>query len=998
VIREANYSAESEDPLHACADTGPARSFYQSVPCVGRISFDRNFPAELLSSLFILYSLCGGPVTRFSRVFLIALLAVPIALPAQDSPAGSTISLPTSKTLTIPAPGRITSTNGFPATLALSPDGHYAALLNNGYGTQETLATQSIAVLDLKTNHLTDYPDKRFGDESHQSYFLGLVFSSDGKHLYASVGSITDPTGQKPADTGNGIAVYTFADGKVAPQRFIAIDPQALANGKKVAVALQKTPAGTAIPYPAGLALLSAAGHHRLLVANNLSDNVVLLDVATGKVLESFDLSTNDLVPSSFPYTCVATHDARRAWCSLWNASRVADLDLTTGKVVRWIQLKEPDDPIAPGSHPTALLLSPDENLLYVALTNADAVAVVSTGSGSILAFLNTTVRSQEYAGTYPSALAQSADGKQLFVANSSANAVAVFDTSKLNTNHSSNAPPAAALGFIPTDWYPSAVAVQGNDLLIATAKGQSTGPNKGMGKTAYEIKHHGHPYIATLLHGSIARLNIPSTLGKLEELTRTVEHDNLLHQDPGTIQFAAGKNPIKHVIYVIKENRTYDQVFGDLKSGDGDPSLTLYGADITPNQHKLALQFGVLDNFYDSGEVSGDGHLWSTAAITSDYNEKTWQIAYRGHERTYDFGGSVADEVPLEHNQPDIDDPSTGFLWDNVAHHGLTYRDYGEFVSAEWCNKIRKASSPKQGTPSAREAACPRSEVHKGEPLAPNVGDPHAGPSPWPWAVPLFKQVKPTKAVLRGHFDPLFPDFNTDYPDQLRADEFLNEFAAYARAREANEGPAFQLPAFVLLYLPDDHTGGTRPERPRPEASVADNDLALGRVVDAVSHSPYWDDTAIFILEDDAQAGGDHVDAHRSIAFVVSKYSPGTVTEPYVDHRFYTTVNMIHTMEMLLGLPPMNQNDAYAPAMGPMFSGPGSQPAFQVDKRNLKNGLIYETNKRNAKGASESAKMDFSRPDAAGAATLNKVLWRDQKGDTPVPAPKHTVFPAGGD
>ena len=222
---------------------------------------------------------------------------------------------------------------------------------------------------------------------------------------------------------------------------------------------------------------------------------------------------------------------------------------------------------------------------------------------------------------------------------------------------------------------------------------------------------------------------------------------------------------------------------------------------------------------------------------------------------------------------------------------------------------------------------------------------------------------------MLRDHFDPLYPDFNTDYPDQLRADEFLNEFAAYTRARESNEGPEFQLPAFVLLYLPDDHTGGTRPEHPRPAASVADNDLALGRVVDAVSHSPYWDDTAIFVLEDDAQNGGDHIDAHRSIAFVVSKYSPGTAAEPYVDHRFYTTVNMIHTMEMLLGLPPMNQNDAYAPAMGPMFSGKGDQPAFKADYRNLKNGLIYETNKRDAQGAKESAKMDFSRPDAAGAA-----------------------------
>jgi DNA-binding beta-propeller fold protein YncE len=938
-------------------------------------------------------------VIRFSRIILLAgFLALQIVvLRAQEQPATSSISLPTSKTLTIPTPGRIGATNSFPATIVISPDGRYAALLNNGYGTQETMAMQSIAVLDLKTNQITEYPDKRFGEDVHQSYFLGMVFGSDGKHLYASVGSITDPTGQKPGDTGNGIAVYNFTNGKVAPERFIAIALQKIASERKVSIGLQGTPPGTAIPYPAGLALVSAGGHDRLLVANNLSDNVVLLDVTSGNVLQRFDLSRRALVPSSFPYTVVATRDGRRAWCSLWNASRVAELDLASGEVVRWIKFEESDDPVAPGSHPTALLLSPDEKLLYVALSNMDKVALVSTKSGQVISLLSTAVQNQRYPGTYPSALAQSANGKRLFVADASLNAIAVFAVSSLSEETLPGGG-GSALGFIPTDWYPSALAVHGDDLLIATAKGQGTRPNKGSGKTDWEVKHHEHPYIPTLLRGSIARLNIPSTLSKLDELTRVVEHDNLLHNDPGTIQFAGGKNPIKHVIYVIKENRTYDQILGDLKPGDGDPSLTMYGADITPNEHKLALQFGVLDNFYDSGEVSGDGHLWSTAAITSDYNEKTWQIAYRGKERTYDFQGTVADEYPLDHNQPDIDDPGTGYLWDNVARNHLTYRDYGEYVNAVWCNKTRKAATPKQGTPSAQEGACPRTELRQGDLLPPNVGDPHAGPSPFPWTVPLFNGVKPTKAVLRNHFDPLYPDFNTDYPDQLRADEFLNEFAAFARAREENESPEFQLPAFILLYLPDDHTGGTRPERPRPAASVADNDLALGRVVDAVSHSPYWDDTAIFVLEDDAQDGGDHVDAHRSIAFVVSKYSPGTAAEPYLEHRFYTTVNMIHTMEMLLGLPPMNQNDAYAPAMGPMFSGAGDQPAFKADYRNLKNGLIYETNKRDARGASASARMDFSRPDAAGAAKLNEVLWHDQKGDAPVPVPKHTVFPAGGD
>ena len=913
--------------------------------------------------------------------------------------------LPTSKMLTVPAPGRIGSTNSFPATMVLSPDGRYAALLNDGYGTQETRAHQSISVLDLKSNQIVEYPDARLSDMSHQSYFLGLAFSSNGKHLYASVGSLTDPTGARPGDTGNGIAVYSFSAGKVTPEKFIPIGLQPLSSGKKLAIGLTAPP-HMAIPYPAGMAVIGDGAHEKLLIANNLSDNAILLDPATGKTLQSFDLSTSDLVPSSFPYTCVVTRDGRRAWCSLWNASQVVELDLSSGRVARWVKLWQPDNPIAPGSHPTAMLLSRNEQILYVALSNVDSVAAIRTDSGQPAAFLGTSSPGHSLGGGYPIALALTGDGAHLFIADAAIDAIAVRDTQRdLATHGSATADFAlgAPDGFIPTDWYPSALAVHGDDLLIATAKGEGSRANKDMGKTVYETKHKEHPYIPTLLKGSIARLNIPSTLAKLPEYTQMVERDNLFHADPGTISFASAQNPIKHVIYVLKENRTFDQILGDLKLrdkqvGDGDPSLTMYGADITPNEHKLALQFGVLDNFYDSGEVSGDGHIWSTAAITSDYNEKTWQIAYRGHERTYDFQGQVAEEYPLEHNIPDVDDPGTGFLWDNMARNHVSYRFYGEFVNAVWCTGYHSDSIVQGRTPPELVAGCPRKAVEQGGMLPPNVGDPHAGPSPWPWTVPLFSSVKPSKAALRDHFDPLYPDFNTDYPDQLRADEFMNEFGAYVRARDEHEGPEFELPSFVLLYLPDDHTGGTRPNFPRPAASVADNDLALGRVVDAVSHSAYWDDTAIFVLEDDAQDGADHVDAHRSIAFVISKYSPGSAAQPNVEHRFYTTVNLIHTMEMLLGLPPMNQNDAYAPVMGNLFSGLGDQPAYKADYRNLKNGLIYETNKREAPGAKVSEKMDFSRPDAADAAKLNRVLWRDRKGSTPMPAPKHTVLPAGGD
>jgi DNA-binding beta-propeller fold protein YncE len=921
--------------------------------------------------------------------FILPLLAAVSGLAQQDQVQPRQIPLPTSKQLIGLSPGVIGELNGFTPTIALSPDKRYAALLNDGYGTQRNHAHQSIAILDLSTNQLSDFPEERLSDDTHQSYFIGLAFSSDGGHIYVSMGSITDPTGEKAGNTGNGIAVYSFQLGKVAWERFLKIPPQRVAVGKKVAYGVRKTVAGTVLSYPAGLAVISAEGKSdRLLVADNYADNVVLLDSTDGRILKAFDLSAHDLIPSEFPYTVVATHDGSRAWVSLWNASQVAELDLVAGRVTSKIAVMPPADPLAPGSHPAALLLSPDESLLFVALANADRVIAIATTDGRRVGVLDTRAPGQRFGGAYPSALAQSADGKRLFVADASLNAVAVFDVSQIGHRPLTALPLDEAMGFIPTDWYPTALATVGDDLLIATSKGRGTSPNGGPGGLSWERRHHEHPYIPTLLYGSVARLHIRDVEEHLPEFTERVQQNNLLKLDPGEIQFAQGTNPIRHVIYILKENRTYDQVLGDLKVGNGDTSLTMYGADVTPNEHKLALQFGVLDNFYDSGEVSGDGHDWSLAAVASDYNENTWQIGYRSKERTYDFGGTVADEFPLEHNEADVDAPGTGYIWDNVASHGLSYRDYGEFVATIWC-KPEGVESPKQGSPSPFSAKCERAVVNKGERLPANVGQPHGAESPWPWAVPMLKVDKATKAVLRGHFDPNYPDFNTEYPDQLRADEFLNEFQGFVRGR----GSEAQLPAFVLLYLPDDHTHGTTAGKPRPAASVADNDLAVGRVVEAVSHSPYWDDTAILMLEDDAQDGGDHVDAHRSIAFVISKYSPGSAEHPYIAHQFYTTVNMIHTLESLLGLPPMNQNDGYAPVMAPLFTGKGDQPPFVADWSNRDNGLIYQTNAAKAPGAKESAKMDFTRPDKANPAVLNAILWRDRMGTAPVPAAKHAVI-----
>jgi hypothetical protein len=296
--------------------------------------------------------------------------------------------------------------------------------------------------------------------------------------------------------------------------------------------------------------------------------------------------------------------------------------------------------------------------------------------------------------------------------------------------------------------------------------------------------------------------------------------------------------------------------------------------------------------------------------------------------------------------------------------------------LAQTWCTEDKAPLS------ATHSGLCPTKVIKQGEPLPDQLGSPPGALSPWPWAIPRLKSVRATKRTQRGHFDPAFPFFEIDYPDQLRADEFLREFNAYVQAR----GTAKALPQFILLYLPNDHTGGTRPGKPTPQASVADNDLAVGRVVDAVSHSPYWDDTAIFVVEDDAQNGADHVDAHRSTALVISKYSPRS-PKPFVDHHFYTTVALVHTMETLIGLPPMNLFDAHAPLMHSLFAGAGDQPPYNADDANLRNGLLFKVNDPAAPGAKQSATMDFSQPDKADAQELNAILWEDAQRNAAVAA-----------
>lgn len=907
---------------------------------------------------------------------------LPLVTVAQQSDKKS-VDLPSSKQVLTPVPGAPARLNSLPMASAWSPDGRYLAILNAGYGTFESDYEQSIAILDTRTGKLADYPDARTLSSLPQTMYAGLAFSADGAHLYASFDSLTAPQGNGADKTGNAVAVYSFKDGVPAPERLIALPLQKLAAGKTQNNIGATTPAGSAIPAPAGLAVVANKDGEQLLIANEFSDNAVLLDAATGRIVHTFDLSDSKTIPAAFPIAAAATRDGRRGFIALWNSSAVVELDLRKGTIVRRLKLLPPALATSASSHPSAFAFSPDQKRLYIALSNRDSIAAIDLSGGAmrVVGTFDTRLPGQIYFGAMPDGVAVSDDGKRVYAANSGSDAIAVFDSSAIQGK---SAHPAKALGFVPTEWYPTEVAVRGNNLYIATAKSLGTGPNNGPQKqvAGQKSRKPEHTYIATLLYGSLATVDRGEAEKNLASLTTETLASNRMSAAAQHVSFTGGKNPIRHVIYIIKENRSYDQVFGDLGVGDGDSSLTMYGRSITPNQHKLAEQFGVFDNFYDSGEVSGDGHVWSTAAISSDYTEKTWQQAYRGGQRHYDFEGINEEGFPLTEGIPDVNEPNSGYLWTNLARHQKTLYHFGEYVATKFCDdsgEAPKTVAPTEGTPEPAGEPCPRSYIHKGEAVPVNYG---GGTSPYPWRIPLIQLNTATKPELQGHFDPLYPDFNLSVPDQIRVEEFFTHFRKWVNARMSGKE---EMPSFVMLRLPDDHTAGTTPGMPTPKASIADNDLAVGRVVEAISHTEYWNDTAIFILEDDAQDGADHVDAHRSIAFAISKYAPRQQA-PFVDHHFYTTVSVIRTMEDLLGLAPMNNNDAFSSLMAPSFQGNGDQPVYEADYSNRDNGLIYQANTANAVGAKVSSKMDFTHADQVDTQKLNIVLWHDAMGNKPLP------------
>lgn len=928
-----------------------------------------------------------------------ALLTAPRTCRAQQT-SSDRIDLPTSKQLILPVPGDPQNINSLPMSMAVSPDGRYVVTVDAGYGTYESKYMQSLTVYDTRTGALSDFPDNRTPLHAKETLYSGLAFSRDGSHVYASIASLSDPQGKLSGDAGTGVVVYSFHDGRIKAEKLLKIPLQQLAPGHTTLLIGNK-PADKGVPYPAAIAVLGSAGSEKLLVADNLSDDVLLMDAKTGAIEKRFDLAETDAVPSTYPIALAVTADQQRAFVALWNASEVVELDLKNRTVSRKLPLLKPKSPTAAGSHPCALEIAPDGKTMYVALANRDSVAAINIAAGQFSAkgYFDTRLPHQSYFGAEPEALAVSPDGTRLYAADAITDAVAVLDTARLK-GRAAKQGMVEPIGFVPTEWMPMSMAFTGGKLYVATAKGKGTGPNNFPQRQADWQKATGtrpqpSTYIATLLYGSLAVVDPKQAEAELPRWTEEVIDANRMKAAREAVQFAGGTNPIRHIIYIIKENRTYDQVFGDIehdgrKVGNGDPSLTMYGSAITPNEHKLALQFGVLDNFFDSGEVSGDGHVWSNAAIGTDYLEKTWQQNYRGSQRPYDFEGVVAEGYPLLQNIPDVNEPQSGYIWGNLARHGKTYYHFAEFISTKFCDTKENANS--QQGPLIEGMHCNPSVIRPGAPIPADWG---GGVNKWPWAIPLIAKNTPTKPELIGHFAPESPDFNLRVPDQIRVNIFLRHLEQWKKDRAAGHDT---MPDFIQLRLPNDHTAGTVPGGPTPRSSVADNDLAVGRAVEAISHSAFWNDTAFFILEDDAQAGADHVDAHRSIALVISKYAPHAKAGEgaFVDSRFYSTVSVVRTMETLLGLPPMNNNDAFASLISTLFTGPGDQPAYDADYSNRDNGLIYTANKLNAVGAAASMKMDFTHADRAPTDKLNLILWQDAKGAQSPPAmllqkhPKH--------
>jgi Phosphoesterase family len=636
-----------------------------------------------------------------------------------------------------------------------------------------------------------------------------------------------------------------------------------------------------------------------LYVAENLGDALAVIDLASGAVRERH-------ATQRYPYDVVVAPDGR-AYVSAWGGTTVSVFAPTETGV-------REEGRIDAGRHPSALQLNGDGSRLFVASGSSDRVAVVDTRSRAVVARLMDPPPAGPGEGSTPNALALSTDGTRLYVAEADANAIAVFDLSRTASNVAAARGDDRLAGRIPTQWYPTAVAAMDDRLWVVNGKGHGSAPNPGLPQpTGTRARgRRGDQYTLGQLHGTMSLSNTARATGdELRRLTERVAHAN--GWNAGRTGRSAQYPPFRHVLYVIKENRTYDQVFGDLAHADGDTSLLYFGRDAGPNHHALAERFGVFDRFFVNAEVSADGHNWSTGAYASDYVEKTVQSNYSGRGRTYDYEGTNRDSVVDD----DVNEGSSGYLWTLAEHAGISFRNYGEFA-----------------VPDNDSAGHPR-----------------------------WKGVKP---YLRAHTSPTFPAWDLDIRDQARADAYIAELHGFEQSGD--------MPALEIMHLPNDHTSGAAAGKPTPRAYFADNDLALGRMIEALSRSRFWGSTVVFVLEDDAQNGPDHVDSHRSPLLVISAYNhTGTI------HRFANTTDVLRTIEEILGLSSLSQFDYYGRPLRDIWSATPDLTPYQALTPAV---ALNEMNPANTTGSRNSARLDFRKEDLANEDAFNRVLWSAIKGD----------------
>lgn len=756
--------------------------------------------------------------------------------------------------------GRAIKLGDLPLNMQISASGKLLAVTNNGQ------STQSIQLIDPKT-------EKQLDEKIIGKSWYGLAFSHDETRLYASGGN------------DNWILSYPLQDNKI---------------GKADTIKLGKPWPKNKI-CPTGITVNKA--NTRLYTVTKEDSMLYVIEPNSRNIIKRVKLAAE-------AYSCILSPDEKTLYISVWGGNEITCYSTVNGAITS----------IKAGSHPNELLLNKSGTLLFAANANDNSVSVIRTATRNTLEVIATALYPTRLTGSTTNGLALSPDEKTLYIANADNNCLAVFDVSKPGSSHS--------LGFIPVGWYPTNVKTLGGKILVANGKGftsmanpKGPQPVKKVDNSSYQTGaiNSREQYIGGLFKGTLSFITAPNA-AQLKQYTKQVYANTPFNNKVTEVaagiagnpipRTRGGKSPIKHVFYIIKENRTYDQVMGDDPRGNGDSSLCIFGNKVTPNHHAIASEFVLLDNFYVDAEVSADGHNWSMAAYATDFIEKTWPTSYGNRGGNYDSEGERR-----------IGDPRDGYIWDYCKRVGVSYRTYGEF--AEY-NKVNIKS-------------------------------------------------------LKGHSCTKSPSFDLSIPDIKREAIWEHDFDSLVAVNA--------VPRFNTVRISNDHTSGQRKGAISPVSAVADNDQGIGRFLEHLSKSPIWKESVVFILEDDAQNGPDHVDAHRSPVFVAGPY----VKRNAVIHNMYSTSGVLRTIELILGLPPMSQYDA---AAVPLFECFTSKPDFSpyqaksarvsLDQRNV---AVNESSKR-------SQSFSLVKEDGAPEKALNEVIWKSVKGeDSVMPAPKHSAF-----